>query len=257
MTEEHPVLWHLKVSHYNEKARWAMDYKAVPHVRRASMPPVHTALARKLTDGKCSTLPVLVTGGEAIGDSSRIIAAVEERWPDPPLYPADAGARERALELEDHFDEELGPHTRLLVVHLTMPEAPLWLDTFVPDVPRLKRLVVRLGWRKARQRLIAAFGIDEGSVALAYEKIAAAGEVFRSQVGSSGHLVGDSFSVADLTLAALVGPAICPPEWPYPQAQRGHPRLAPLREAIAKAGLDDWARDIYARHRGVTAAISG
>ena len=30
-----PLLWHLKVSHYNEKARWALDYKGVPHVRRA------------------------------------------------------------------------------------------------------------------------------------------------------------------------------------------------------------------------------
>ena len=33
--QEVPILWHLKVSNYNEKARWALDYKGVPHVRRA------------------------------------------------------------------------------------------------------------------------------------------------------------------------------------------------------------------------------
>ena len=30
-----PILYHLQVSHYNEKARWALDYKRIPHVRRA------------------------------------------------------------------------------------------------------------------------------------------------------------------------------------------------------------------------------
>ena len=30
-----PVLYHIEVSHYNEKARWALDYKGIPHVRKA------------------------------------------------------------------------------------------------------------------------------------------------------------------------------------------------------------------------------
>ena len=33
-----PVLWHLEISHYNEKARWALDYKGIAHVRRAVTP---------------------------------------------------------------------------------------------------------------------------------------------------------------------------------------------------------------------------
>ena len=42
-------LWHLDVSHYNEKARWALDYKRVPHLRRAVPPGVHVPIA--LVDG--------------------------------------------------------------------------------------------------------------------------------------------------------------------------------------------------------------
>ena len=68
--EATPVLWHLKVSHYNEKARWALDYKRVPHVRRAVLPGRHAAVARRLSGGQ--TFPVLVLGEEAIGDSTRI-----------------------------------------------------------------------------------------------------------------------------------------------------------------------------------------
>ena len=61
-----------------------------------------------LTGGSSHTFPVLEIDGRAIGDSSEIIAALEERYPERPLYPADPEQRRRALELEDFFDEELG-----------------------------------------------------------------------------------------------------------------------------------------------------
>src|SRR2546423_7210816 len=96
-TSDPPVLHHLKVSHYNEKARWALDYKGIPHVRRAAVPGRHRKLAQKLSGG--TTFPVLVQNGTAIGDSSRIIAALEEDYPEPPLYPADPDERRKALEL--------------------------------------------------------------------------------------------------------------------------------------------------------------
>ena len=33
-----PVLWQLELSHYNEKVRWALDHKRIPHRRRALLP---------------------------------------------------------------------------------------------------------------------------------------------------------------------------------------------------------------------------
>src|SRR3954470_8934865 len=93
-----PVLWHLKVSHYNEKVRWALDYKGIPHVRRAADPGRHRAIARRLTGA--ATFPVLLLDGEPIGDSTRIIEALERRDPEPALYPSDLEARRRALAIE-------------------------------------------------------------------------------------------------------------------------------------------------------------
>ena len=58
---DRPVLWHLAMSHYNEKVRWAFDYKRVPHVRRAVMPPAHALLAMRL--GGRDTFALLPTGG--------------------------------------------------------------------------------------------------------------------------------------------------------------------------------------------------
>src|SRR3954465_9393951 len=99
-----PVLWHLRISHYNEKARWALDFKHVAHVRREPPPGLHLIYALALTR-RSSRLPILKLDDRTIFDSTRIIAELERRVPDPPLYPDDAGERERALRLEDDLDE--------------------------------------------------------------------------------------------------------------------------------------------------------
>src|SRR2546430_1539914 len=107
---ETPVLWHLEISHYNEKARWALDYKGIAHVRRAVTPALQELTARRLRAGR--TVPVLEMNGRAIGDSTKIIEEIERRWPEPPLYPADPEERSRALDLEDYFDEQCGHDLR-------------------------------------------------------------------------------------------------------------------------------------------------
>ena len=74
-------------------------------------------IALALTRGKEMTFPVLTLDGKSIGDSTAIIAELERRYPEPPLYPEDPAERDRALALEDFFDEELGAHSRLLAFH--------------------------------------------------------------------------------------------------------------------------------------------
>ena len=46
------VLWHIEISHYNEKARWALDYKGIPYELRTPMPGTHRLAALRLTRGK-------------------------------------------------------------------------------------------------------------------------------------------------------------------------------------------------------------
>src|SRR3954447_23913755 len=52
-----PVLWHIELSHYNEKVRWALDYKGVAHVRKAPVPGLHGAVAMWITRGAQRRLP--------------------------------------------------------------------------------------------------------------------------------------------------------------------------------------------------------
>jgi len=254
MTDGLPVLWHLKVSHYNEEARWALDYKGLPHVRRAVDPGRHQKVARRVGGG--STLPVLQLNGTVLGDSTEIIAELERLRPDPALYPADPAERRGALELEEHFDEELGPHTRLLAVHHAFQDKRLGFDTFVPDMPAIRRGFAGLIFPRVRKQIDKQFGIDEQSIANAFDRVREAGKVVRSEAGQGGYLCGEEFSVADLTLAALVSPLVCPDQFPYAQPQRDHPLFEPVRNVLGESGLDRWAREMYSRHRGVSAERS-
>jgi glutathione S-transferase len=249
-----PTLWHLKVSPYNEKARWALDFKGLPHVRRAVTPIRHDRLARKLSGG--DTLPVVVIGDDGIGDSTRIIERLELLRPDPPLYPGDPAERARALELEEFFDEDLGPYTRRLVLHHALGDADLLLGAFTPDLGGAARRAARAAFPLMRLRVRRDFQIDERTVAEAFDKVAAAGERLRAERGASGYLVGDGFSVADLTLASICAPAVAPPQFQYPQPQRDHPLFAPFREALDRAGLLDWTQRMYELHRGESAEIA-
>src|SRR5262245_13126903 len=108
-----PLLWHIPLSHYSEKVRWALDYKGIAHRRRVLGPDYLIRVWRATGQGK---LPVLWLDDRAIADSTRIIAALEEHYPERPLYPNDAAMRERALALEDDLDETLGPALRAAIV---------------------------------------------------------------------------------------------------------------------------------------------
>jgi glutathione S-transferase len=106
-------LWQFTNSHFNEKARWALDFKRIPHVRRAL---ALDYLPRAWWATGQAKLPILFLDGRAIGDSTRIIEALERWQPAPALYPADETARRRALALEDFFDEELGHQLRAVIL---------------------------------------------------------------------------------------------------------------------------------------------
>ena len=250
------LLWHLGPSHYSEKARWTLDYKSVPHRRRTPMPGGHMLVALWLTRGSHYTLPVLELDGRAIGDSTAIIAALEDRFPEPPLYPADPAQRRRALDLEDHFDEELAPHVRLLGFHELSNDPELFdelASQFGP--PRLARLSGALG-AYARAFTGLRYGVrDRDAAELARATIAAGFDRLERELGDGEYLVGDSFSVADLTAAAVFYPLVMPPEGPL-QMERLPKGMEEFSARFAERPGYDWVLKMFARHRNPQRAAS-
>jgi glutathione S-transferase len=254
MRTDVPVLWHLDISHYNEKVRWALDYKGVPHVRRAVTPGLQELRARRLRAGR--TVPILQVDERAIGDSTRIIEEIERRWPEPPLYPSDPEERRRALELEDYFDEDCGHDLRRVLFNDNLAEPEKFIGMlWGPDQPRL-------GLLEALSPVLAPvvkwrYEIRPERVAHSRKVVRAALGMVEAEAGPAGYLVGDSFTLAALTAASILALIVVPPQFPYIKL---HPdeRAAQFREF--RASLKDrpgfrWVEDMYARHRGTSAEL--
>jgi glutathione S-transferase len=250
---EPPVLWQFRFSHYNEKARWALDWKQVPHVRRALLPGFHVPRVLWMTGQK--SVPVLVLDGQAIADSTRIIAALEARQPAPPLYPRDPIARARALALEDWFDEELGPHVRRWAFHELLPNTDFAAAAMTVMWPPTTRRVYRALFPGIRVLMKADMRIDEAGARRGREQTMRALDRIEAELQPSGYLVGDAFSVADLTAAALFAPLVSPPEFPYTPALPLPEPFASTRAALAERPAFRWVMDIYRKHRGASAAV--
>lgn len=251
-SDDLPVLWQFKVSHFNEKARWALDWKKVRHERRSLLPGPHAPVILWLTGQK--SVPVLRIGGEIVADSTRIIAELERRHPDPPLYPSDPTAKARALELEEYFDDEIGVHLRRAVFHIVLPDTDFMADFMSPGFPPLTKAIYRATFPATRLLMRLDMGIDDAGAARSVARFEAAFDRFEREIGSSGYLVGDTFTSADLTAAALLSPLVMPPEFPYPIPLLPKPAREFQARFARRSGFE-WVREIYRRHRGVSAAV--
>jgi glutathione S-transferase len=250
-----PVLYHLEISHYNEKVRWALDYKGVPHERKAPPPMMHTFWALAMT--RKPTFPILRLNGKAIGDSTRIIEELERRYPEPPLYPSNPEERSRALELEEFFDEQLGPHIRRYLFHEALegvPPAEFINGAMGSSPPLVKRAMVATA-PVGKRLLKLRYGIDAQSASESREKTIAALDRLEREVQPSGYLVGDAFTVADLTAAALFFPLVRPPEAPHMIEGPMPESIVRLREQLSERPGYKWVAETYRRDRGTSAAL--
>jgi glutathione S-transferase len=252
--EAPPHLLHFKISHYNEKVRWALDYKRWPHTREALIPGFHVFRTRRLTGQQ--KLPILVLDGVPMLDSAKILAEIEKRRPDPPLFSDDPAERERADELQAFFDGEVAPALRRLVwsCYLDRPRDCARLATmgdagFATTMFRILLPLIRPAMR-------GNLGVDRERLAAARQNLPRFVDRLESEIGEHGYLVGDRFTVADLAVAAVMSAILRPPEFPYPLPEPWAPELVDLRESISERTGCRWVIDIYRRHRGTSAELS-
>jgi glutathione S-transferase len=88
-------------SHNCIKVRVVLAIKKLPYEIENIRPMDRSGVIRVSGQG---LVPVLVDGDKAVADSTAILLYLDERYPDPPLVPKDAAAKNLCLMLEDWAD---------------------------------------------------------------------------------------------------------------------------------------------------------
>ena len=247
-----PTLHIFSLSHYCEKARWALDRFGIEHRVKVLMPGLHSKVAAK-RGAAGNSLPFLTTGevaaAGAIGSGAIIDWGEAHRASGAASLAGSDAAAVRAIE--DRLDAVLGVHARRFYYSTALFDDPAAVrPIFMAGLPWAQKLALRLAWGRIVPLMIK--GMDIGP---------AQGEQSRAKVAreldwldgllSEGrrYLVGDSFSRADITAASLMAALVAPPQHPayaglhVPDGLK--PTLAEWRERPASR----WVARMYAQER--------
>jgi glutathione S-transferase len=198
----------IPVSHYSEKARWALDYLEVPYRELAHMPPLHRNATKKYGG---TSVPVLVTDTGAATDSTDILRYLDRLYPEK-LYSIDPKLQLLGTELEILFNGTLGVHTRRWgYSYILLPQLlyPRW--TF--GVPFWEKLLFPVIFPRVGKILRSSYDITETSGAESYREIEIVFDRVDGMLADGRkYLLGDKFSAIDITFAALAAPILQPPE---------------------------------------------
>lgn len=243
-------------SPYNEKVRWALDIKRVPHRRRSLLPGPHIATVKRLT-GRTIT-PVLLHDGVALDGSARIIEWLEAQHAEPALLPRDPALRAEALRIERWFDDDLTPRMRRPVLDALLHQPGYFARIFADGAPAFKRIAYACVVPFAAPLVRKGNGIS-GAAAVedGHRAATEALDFVAARSAATGYLCGDAFSVADLTaastLAVLIRPVDSPMACPQPVASR----FRELMDRHADHPGAACVRRIYAQHRGARSDFDG
>ena len=222
----------IPISHYCEKARWALGRAGLPYREERHVQGIHRIAARRAGGGR--TVPVLVTPAGALGESAEILAWVDERTPPGRrLFPPEGHQRAQVERLCARLDERLGPPGRRLMYTHMLPQRELMLRVNNQGVPRWEDRLMRHGWRLAlryaRRELGIRPGVEEEDEAAVWREFDYAAELLAD---GREHLCGQRFGAADLTFAALSAAVLVPPVYAVQLPQPGQmaPRTAALIE---------------------------
>jgi glutathione S-transferase len=132
------TLYAVPASHPCAAVEQALRLKGVDY-RRVDIPPVAHKPAQYARFGG-GTVPGLVLDGEKLLGSRKIMRALEERVPEPPLFPADEKERKSVELAEEWGDEVLQPLARR-VIWVALRRSPGSMPSFgsgsrlpIPDV---------------------------------------------------------------------------------------------------------------------------
>lgn len=218
----------IPISHFCEKARWALDRAGIAFEERAHLQVLHWLPAKRAGGG--TTVPVLVCGETVLTESADILSWADARAPAAVrLYPDDPALSSAIRALERDFDERLGPQGRLWLYDNMRGRRALVRRYAATGVPAWQKLGLPIAYGTVAKIIDRHFAITSESAAHALRDVR---DTF-DEVGvllddGRQYLMGARFSAADLTFSALSAAVLSPPGYgvPLPQPDELPPAMA-------------------------------
>jgi glutathione S-transferase len=254
-----PVLYVFAISHYCEKARWALDLLRINYILEHLPPGMHRRVAKKL-GAKRSSLPILKVGEQIIQGSSAIIDWAEaNKAPNTPSLNTDDHNQLdlegmdilHGDEIEKRLDAILGVHVRRYYYSEALVDYPQTVrPIFVGDLKPSQQLLTNLMWGIIRNLMIK--GMDLGSAQGLESR-----EIIEIELNwldkllekDRQYLIGNHLTRVDITAASLLAPLILPPEHPTYMNVKHSPIVAIDCESWQERPSLQWAKQIYRKHR--------
>ncbi len=258
MIEQEPLrLYSFGISHYCEKARWALDWYGASYEEVFWPPGAHRFLARRL-GAERSSVPILAVGETLVQGSGKILDWLERGHVDGASLLAHA-EREDAAEIERRGDAVVGPAVRRLVYGEMLPKYQAMVKpAFFQGAAPAHRLLGELMW-PVTVRLIQK-GYRATAETAPQSRVEVEGELdWLDTLLSDGRrfLVGDRFSRVDLTLASLLSAFARPPQMRLYHEMSLPPALAADVERWRERPALRWVNEMYRDHRQARVPTQG
>jgi glutathione S-transferase len=251
------VLYTIPISHYCEKARWALDRAGVPYRERAHLQVIHRFVS--IAVGRSKTMPVLTRpDGPPLTESAEIVRYADAQMTNGKrLFPDDPAVRTEVLDLERDLDERLGVHARRWMYHHVGDRRDIALMYGCTGVPAWERRLLPIGYPVMMAVVNRILDVDAERAAESERMVRAVFDMIDERLSDGRpYLCGDSFTAADLAFAALSAAVLVPPGYgvPLPQPAELPPYASALAEELRARPSGAHALAMYRTERRPAAA---
>jgi glutathione S-transferase len=204
------VLVTIPISHYCEKARWALDRAGIAYVEQAHIQAIHRFATRRAGGGL--TAPVLMCADGALTDSADILAWTDTRSPPTrALYPKSPDRAAEVRQLEDYFNTGLGPQSRCWLYQQLRGRRDLALKYGCTGVPAWEHVTLRLGYPLLISIVAHVLDVTPATAVRSEHEVRAVFDAVGERMSDGRrYLCGEEFTAADLTFSALAAPVLMP-----------------------------------------------
>lgn len=241
-------LYTFAVSHFSEKIRWVLERSGIPY-RDIQWTPFFHIVKALIKSKKATTVPIIEFGDIIVQDSTNIILLLEREWSGFRLLPKDPDQRQQVLIIEERADQ-LGKHIVRYFYGPLLENQSAFVSVWGWNSSPATKKILHLLFPMLKHMLVQSLNLsNEGrkESALKIEEMMA----WLDEQVSDGrlYLVGDQLSIADISVASMLSPIVCPGEHPVYSSDAFTGSTGELNQIYKDRAGYQWVRKLYREHR--------